>query len=71
VAPDTELMILKDGVRRRLEMPFRICLSHEAATTLREELKKATHKEWNYGWIDINPRVDGPVTDSTFKEWNE
>lgn len=65
-----DIIIHKNGVSRRITGSFSICLSRRTANWLRDELKKATHEEFSYGWIMINVESE-PIASAVVKEFDE
>lgn len=67
-----KIVIEQSGVKRELVGAFRLCLSQEAAGRLRDELKKADHPEWNFGWIDVQPEPsDESQANTPPRKWAE
>ena len=47
------LVINQDGVKRKLEGPFAICVGRDSLLTLRSRLNEIDMDSFAYGWITI------------------
>ena len=48
------VVIEYDGVRRRVELPFRICTSRENLETIRYAISRWLEREGSvFGWVDL------------------
>jgi hypothetical protein len=62
------LILEKDGVKREIRAPFRLCLSREDANVLIAQLMD---KPTNYGWVTIHGEVLVGDPDTTPRRWTE
>jgi len=66
------LVIEKDGVKRALSGPFRVCLSRETAERLIDQLVPALNRDASYGWLTVMPEiVDESPPDTPPREWTD
>lgn len=68
-----ELIISKNGVKRSLTLPFKLCASPEVLQKLIDSLVKARDRSGGYGWYNISivePDYESEINQKP-KEWEE
>jgi hypothetical protein len=63
-----KLVIEKDGVKREIDGPFRLCVSRLDADILIAQLR---HEPQTYGWVTIHPEVLNGEPNSPPRKWAE
>lgn len=65
------IIIGKDGIKRRITVPFQICGSREDIKKLVTQLyDHLARDDWSYGWLNICEE-DVVMPNTPVKDWSE
>ena len=66
-----DIIVEYSKTKRRLNIPFAVCGGKKELTQMaRKILKKAKHKDFIYGWIDVVGKPE-PIKNTAPKNWDE
>lgn len=71
MADDTQIILVRDNIKRSIKFPFDMCLSRAAAMVLIEKLQAEVADGLIYGWVRISDEFVESEPSTKPKEWTD